>query len=517
MAWTPALLLLTPFVVFARHHVYALYQPEILGCLLLLGAVGALLAWLAGRWPSLAGTLTAGCLVLFADLQFDFEVPIEGIGETAVLLASLVVLAASLTWLGGRVISVIGLMTAAVLATTMVLPGGRLTFDESRVVDGAGQGPFVLHLILDEHIGPAGLRAAGHEDAAAQLQAFLETEGFLVFDAAYSQTAETIQSIGHILDLRPGHFDPDLVVPTTVHSTSRLARSRYLSGFSERGYTIRVFQSDHLDLCSTGAPVEACHTYASTKLGILQQTSLSPVNRALVVAGAYLMRSDIWNEVREQYNSVQERRPGTLPPWTWEQNRVSTVAAALALDRLEADLRRARRGQVVLAHMLFPHFPYSYDAACDVLPPLEWMERNDTHFWPHGNTPEGRAVRYEQYVGQLACAGRRLERLLAAIPDAVRKDAVVVVHGDHGSRISIGGPSAPRSDAVDVFSTLFAVRSPGIPPGRDDRQSAIACLLAELTARDFSGRLPGEACSTPPAVMSGTGDERLPQPLPRFE
>jgi hypothetical protein len=518
-AAVPGLLLLTPYVIFVRHHSYALHAPELLACLLVFAAVGAIVGLLLRRWPLLAGVLTAGCIVLLVDLQFDFDVPIEGIGQTAALLAAMVVLSALLTWAGTRAVSLVGLMAGAALATTLLLPGGRLVSDESNASGASGDGPFHLHLILDEHSGPEGLRAAGKAEAADRLVALLEAERFLVFGAAYSEYGETVEAIGHALDLAPGTFAENLVTSAPEPFAGRLSRSRYFAILAERGYAIHVYQADHMDLCHSTVPVASCYTYASTKLGVLQGTPLTWSQRAAVVLGAYLMRSDLWTEAREFYNGMRERAAPTLPAWDWEQTRVSPIASAAALSRLERDLRGARRGQAVVSHLLLPHFPYVYDAECRTLPPSAWLERNDDRWFPARNTPEGRAVRYSMYTEQLACTQRWIGRLLRAIPDHVRRDAIVVLHGDHGSRITLNAqpPAPPReSDAVDSYSTLFAVRSPGISPGQDARQSAITCLLAELVASDFKTAPSSGACDGEPFVRTRVDGQYRSRPLQRF-
>ena len=516
---TPAVLLLTPFVVFLRYNAYPLLSAEILSCLLLIGAAGGGLGALARRFPAVAPLVIAGSIVCFVDLQFDVSVPIEGIGETTALVAAVGALTAMLWWVGMQGIAVIGVMAAAALITTLATPAERLVVEERSGVSSAGGGPFILHLIFDEHIGPAGLRAAGRARAADRLQAFLEAERFLVFSGAYSDYAETVQAIGHALGLVPGTFVEGLVTSAPKPFAGRLSRSSYFAKLAEAGYAIRVYQSDHMDLCNSTVPVMSCFTYASTKLGVLQDTPLTWSQRAAVVLGAYLMRSDLWTEAREFYNGMRERAVPRLPAWDWEQTRVSPIASAAALSRLEEDLRGARRGQAVVSHLLLPHFPYVYDAECRTLPPSAWLERNDDRWFPARNTPEGRAVRYSMYTEQLACTQRWIGRLLRAIPDQVRRDAIVVLHGDHGSRITLNvqPPAPPReSDAVDVYSTLFAVRSPGISPGQDARQSAITCLLAELVAGDFKTAPSSGACDGEPFVQSYVDGHYRSRPLQRF-
>lgn len=491
--WTPALLLLAPFIQFVRYNAYGLGKPEILSCVLLIICAGAALGRLS-RGRLARAVIAAGCLILFVDIQFDLEIGLQGVGETTALLAGGGVLAMFLfRW--SAIVPFLGLITAAMLVTTLVLPSGELRSDTTSAQRTDSTRPFILHLILDEHIGPAGLRAASLVQESQQLEAFFESAGFLVFDGAYAETAETIQSIGHALDLRHGGFDPHLVEASRGSVGWRLTRSKYFEGLARDGYALHIYQSDHLDLCTTGTPVASCHTYASTKLGVLAETPLSTSQRMVVLVGAYLTRSDLWNEVREFYNTVQSTRLSGLPEWTWEQSRVSPIAASLAMARLEDALRGMSRGDAVVAHFLLPHFPYVYDDACRTRSPLEWLERNDTRFYPHRNSPAGRQVRYRQYVSQLGCVRRWVSALVAAIPAPSRDDAIILVHGDHGSRISIGVPRSP-SDAMDSYSTLFAIRSPQLPRGLDARRSSMACLLSELAALRFAEPLPAGACTT---------------------
>ena len=69
----PVLLILTPFLVFITHNRYSYAGPELWICLaglvgvaLLFGLIGTV-----GGWP-VRVVLTAGLLVLFVDLQFDW-------------------------------------------------------------------------------------------------------------------------------------------------------------------------------------------------------------------------------------------------------------------------------------------------------------------------------------------------------------------------------------------------------------------------------------------------------------
>lgn len=520
----PVLLLLAPFVVFVRHQAYSLWRTEVLVCLLGFSAVGVGLAMVARRGRLAAAAIAGALVVAFVDLQFDVAVPVEGIGETAALLV-LWLLVTPLFYLGGRpALALTGIMTAVGLLTTLALPPGRLVMLESRTVRTGNGQPFVLHLILDEHIGIAGLRAAGEGEAGRQLASALAGNGFRVFEAAYSEYAETVQAIGHALDLAPGQYIEGLVGPAPAPFAGRLTRSRYFEQLAARGYAIDVYQADHLDVCHSSVPVASCLTYASAKLGVLESTTLPWAARARVILGAYLMRSDVWNEGRELYNGLRERVPAlgrAVPRWNWERTRVSPIATALVLEQLEDRLRRADRGRAVVAHLLLPHFPYTYTSSCELRPPSAWRDRNDPLLADANNTPGGRARRYALYVDQLACTHRWIARLLDAIPADVRRDAVVVLQGDHGSRISLIGGKRPAlalldADVIDAQSALFAVRAPRLAPGADVRQASASCLLAALARGEFRTSLDPGVCREPATFMVRVEDRYVTRPLPEF-
>jgi hypothetical protein len=65
-------------------------------------------------------------------------------------------------------------------------------------------------------------------------------------------------------------------------------------------------------------------------------------------------------------------------------------------------------------------------------------------------------------------------------------DALIIVHGDHGSRIFRVEPRArnkgklTRQDLLDGFSTLFAVRSPATDAGLSERIAPVSRLLGEV-------------------------------------
>jgi hypothetical protein len=75
---------------------------------------------------------------------------------------------------------------------------------------------------------------------------------------------------------------------------------------------------------------------------------------------------------------------------------------------------------------------------------------------------------------------------------AADRGMVVIVHGDHGSRIPLHDPDTANvavmqpADLSDAFSTLFAIRAPAIAPGYDRRFAPINELVGRFSGSHFT-------------------------------
>lgn len=82
------------------------------------------------------------------------------------------------------------------------------------------------------------------------------------------------------------------------------------------------------------------------------------------------------------------------------------------------------------------------------------------------NSAASREQRYVQYYAQVECAQNIIEDLYAAIRASGQWErAIVIVHGDHGSRITRHDPwqtgldKLVEDDFRDAYSTFFAVKN----------------------------------------------------------
>jgi hypothetical protein len=432
---------------------------------------------------------------------------------------------------------IVSLMMAAALAVSLLPSRSRATSSvlastglpaPAAAVEGAG--PLIVHLVLDEYIGPEGLpeelAPAGFKQ---QFQRFFLERGFRLFGKAYSEYSATLWSVSQLLNFAPGEFVSGLIGPGPNEGTYRLTRNAYFEHLLRLGYSIRVHQADYLYVCPDGMPA-SCVTHPTKSLDMLGRLDLPVRARMSIVAGTFLRLSEAYSRAKDKYPNVRHRilaKGVPLPAWNWEQRPPAPAGTMPMFDAVAADLSKARRGTFVYAHLLMPHFPYVYDANCRQRPMREWRMRSDPDRTdvPGGmtNVPEGRAERYAMYFQQMLCTQQKIDRMLQAIPPALRQDAIVIMQGDHGSRISLVDPMihvpASRlasSDYADHFSTLFAVRSPSLGAGYDSRMTPITCLLRTFAQSDFQSTDGMESCATPRRVYFHGRGVPQPHPLPDF-
>ncbi len=520
------LVLLTPFAVFLQYQGYGFFRPDVALIVLVMAGLALLAGAAAATSPAVEAAVLAGLLTFFMDLQFD---PPKGSIGLAVIFLALT----SLLWvLREHAARILTLTMATVLASSLLLPRSSVMALEAPTPSSSSprtsaseQLPLILHLIVDEHIGfegmPAGLTPAAFE---RDERSFFDRHGFLLFGRAYSEYSNSYRSITHLVNLQPGGYVPSLLERGTG-STWAVASNAYFDRLARLGYRIRVYQSDYLDLCADQPERSTCQTYAATSLRPFAGVALPPLEKARVVAGMYLHQSNVYLVIREAYKQRRRQVASTvaLPAWDWERDRIGPLSSMPVLEALARDLSSARRGDFIMAHLMMPHYPYVYDANCELRHPREWIDRMDRDA-PQGslNTPEGRATRYARYFDQAACVRKKLDGLMMAIPSSLRGDAVVIIHGDHGSRIPLIEPDAAghsrvsASDYADSYSTLFAIRSPHLQAGYDRRLAPITCLMRTLVESDFRSVSTLDACAGTPTVFMSADGQTVAMPLPAF-
>ena len=467
----PALVLLTIVVQFLRFHEYSLRLPESLILIAGTAALGIAVGALSLLRPATLGpTLMALTLCVFALYRQETY---ERVIPAAMAIADMT----------GRVGLVLGLLVAAIflailgtcyllqrhLHTIVAAVFGTMIVSTIALPTGTGGEPVqagtlpkdlknippVIHIILDEHIGIAGLPTELAESVVAERAILTTFKDFALYSRAYSHFPETQFSLSSLMNTEPQEDVMALVDAKAIGYTLR--RSAWFDRLKAMGYAIKVYQSDWLDMCSEIDAVDACYTYPLYSINAIQRSELSTGARLRVLLGKLYL----WQDV-------------ALP---------APLAASEAFSRFRFDVAETPRGTAYVVHLLLPHYGYLYREDCSLADPSEWM---DQPFDPEVSyTQAERLQAYRRYLPQVACTAQKVK---AALEDLKRlgiyEEATIIVHGDHGARIGehafrAAAERMTERDLVDHFATLLAIKRPGITPGVRAQPVPIQRIFAE--------------------------------------
>lgn len=330
--------------------------------------------------------------------------------------------------------------------------------------------PYV-HIILDE-MSPLDMMPKGpfYEELKLRMAEDYRRRGFDLFQDTVAPAGETIVSLSEVF----AHGDGEMhnYAETGGTFTYAMGENRAAAKLSEAGYAITMLQNDYLQICKPEHGT--CLTYGRTGNGaaLAQRAddSLTATGYALRATGLRLLIS---NSVRasayvQEVGAVAEWFGFELPEWDRDFAR-PPLTLAMMEDAAPA-LARLQGGEAVFMHFLLPHYPYLLDADCRVKPvgqaraPL-WVAR-------HIALEFEAAATERAYWEQAACTHGRLMALIDAVLSSPGgKDAIILVHGDHGSRLSTRMIDDTTSESVrrHTLLTHFAVR--GLT-GRHDRLAA---------------------------------------------
>ncbi len=209
---------------------------------------------------------------------------------------------------------------------------------------------------------------------------------------------------------------------------------------------------------------------------------------------AYFLESDLvpflrfFQVVHQGLLGIAERLGLTLPDWTFRSYWPVSIGTLEAMPVIAKRMESLNRGAAYFMHLLLPHGPFIYDRDCRLKPRLaDWARRNDALWWRGvRNDPQRRIARYQAYFEQVRCAHVQLGQLFDIMEESGTFDsATVIVHGDHGSLISLTEPygkfveDLSDRDMVDTYSTLFAIKKEGLAPGEILDQRSTQGLFAE--------------------------------------
>lgn len=470
-ACASALCLLAPFVVFLTANKYPVFAVEVLPLHLAGPVVGVVIATLL-RLQLHAFARFALWVCLFIAMAFLYD-----LDSLPQVIAVAVGSGVAVWMLKDNAATVLLIVAAIHIITTLSLVlldrpnvSPRVSQSQSAAMNGSVDLPPVLHLVLDEFAGLRGFprELPGSQALVSKLANYYPARGFDLYSHAYSQYSYTTNSLANLVNFTSSASNGVHVSGT--EGAFVLSDNKYFEHLSDLGYDLHIYQSSFLNFCATpGVPVTSCSTYQSNSIAAIADVDMPTAQKTRFILNSFLDSSAFLRKIRQAYLLVGDRLDIKLPSWPTGNSRTGPLAVMPTLVDLEAALRELRPGEVHFAHLMLPHYPYSLDAGCAVKPNVHgWL--NSAPFDVRGpkgeqNNAASRAERYGQYLAQVECTQAIIERLFAAIKASGEwQQAIIVIHGDHGSRIvrwrllEQNRGVLVEDDFRDAYSAFFAVK-----------------------------------------------------------
>jgi hypothetical protein len=339
--------------------------------------------------------------------------------------------------------------------------------------------PPIVHLVLDSYLGLDGmaLGPADYHDLRAEHVAFFRNRGFQFYPRAYSRHTRTIESLPALFSY--GGDTPAVNWVSTRHAVP--GELSYFRDLDSHGYSVDAVVPKFFDLC-VNQKMTFCRSWENSRLTSMLETQLGTLDRAKIFAFTMVRLSSVLSKVAAalQYRANDWLGIDTRLPF--DRSQLVHLASLKELDGFVDELADLRSGEVRFAHFLIPHSPYGLTPNCEAKPEAEWMNE-------HG--PSSEAKREKGYADQVRCLQGRLGIMMDELEKTqAGRQAIVIIHGDHGSRIAPGhpfqgGPALSERQQVMLYSTLFAIRVPGEEPSEVRGTYALDELLVDFRDRAF--------------------------------
>lgn len=498
------LTLVGSFLNFISFNHYPLVRAEVALVLLGLCALGLLLG-LASALSQLTGRFTIPVLmaVLALDFNLDGYVPLligAALGVLAlrflrqglILLFSVVIVTSLWNIATHEPTAGQSPMWRATPSTTDPGTGGQGLAGGTTKPDIA-----IVHVIMDEHIGVEGIpdSVPGGPEIRERLRQFYAGRGFRVFGGAYSEALHTVNAIPRALGL---------ATPTAWQKNQQEGAIVRVNPYFDRlqavGFEIEVAENDWLEYCEHPGVV-ACIARPAGQL-VDVGDALPVTDRAKILAFRFIALSNVAEGFLSLYDvaAVLSRLAGLDMPTAQLAQRTNTSTLngmATLHDTIDA-ARNIKPGQALFAHVLVPHYPYVFDSACKLLRVSDWLGRRSLAPWER---------RYTAYFDQVDCAMSKVGELVAAVAQSpAAGKTVIIVHGDHGSRImrtevvAENEHKATERDIIDGYATFFAVSAPGVEQGYDAGRYPLRLLLDMLVRSGFRSAVPEMPAGFTPTI-----------------
>lgn len=127
------------------------------------------------------------------------------------------------------------------------------------------------------------------------------------------------------------------------------------------------------------------------------------------------------------------------------------------IDALGSLNKRGSRPRFVVAHILAPHPPFVFGPNGDERrPKMQFAYADGSHYFENGGTERAYRQGYRDQLEWLNVS------LLPKLKEILKMEPapIVILQGDHGSKLGLDQESASKTDLKEAFANLMAVRVP---------------------------------------------------------
>lgn len=472
-----------PALSYVGYPFYSLEYAAALLCVLLTGFLFLLVYPIAiMRKPLLFVTVALGLLLYF----YGQAAPYGWLAAT-VALALVAVLAALLLFKEKIALRVIA---AACLAQVMLAASAtppKMVAEWGGGGDRSDRRP-VVHIVLGGHAGLAAVpEDPRHAEALRSLQELYVSAGFTVFPKAYTADTEARASLGRL-------FNPDDNPDDVIGHEGMYKRFALLNTIGG-GRRVQITQFDNVRF----DPWPLRYRLQVSQLQVFNSRNSYPgivhfdrpaSDRLWIAASGGLH----WFYSRSGFPVVawlmDHTKPGNaISDWIYLAKMSLGYTSRFAL----IDFRRCCvfRGTYYFLHTLFPHHPYIFDRDCTPRRVKDW----ETHLpLPATDTAERYRQRWQMLLEQQLCASIDMMYIVKALDSQPHmRDALIIIHGDHGSRILTQNDAVraelKQDDAVrarDQRGTFLAIRDGQKPGAMINDDLRVDAVFESLVAGDFT-------------------------------
>jgi hypothetical protein len=470
-------LIAVPLCRFLIQHEHGFLHPEVfvLGLLALLPCVaGALIA----RKPIYFYAIVLFLIVI----QSSHSVQVEFFPNVRVrwIIFGLMVLTSAIMILMKKkffpvLLIFLGGMLLADTVQALAVPV-RALITRERPASATDNLRHVVYIIFDELIGLEGFPCdiEGSLKARSDLQHVLLKNNFTVYPFAFANYRSTLDSIPSILNNRLLKSTGEYLSENA--QISGLKKNSLFQQFLNRGYAVRVYQSDYMNFAGPGFASVAVRTYKANSLAAMHSIRMDWTQRLRQILTIYLQTDELC------WGTYQALVPARFHPTRY---RMGPLAMRdVWPSEILADIKAARQNTLFFAHLLTPHYPYVYRPDGTVRGLDEWFHDNNLYFYRESEYKHW----YRNYMEQVEFLARQMDAFFHELRAAgIYDSTLVVIHGDHGSRLRLLDEgertarmklmveshkcsptnrydyvSAPKlQDLLNRFSTLLAVKPAG--------------------------------------------------------